>query len=311
MSAASPGRVSARARGGADVAPRAGGERMGLAAIVVGRSASGEALLAEPRLDLPGLFEWREGDSVRLFRLALDAAAAEVVEVTDEWRTAPQLLKARLRALARARRQRLAVRRAEEAAERRAVEEGSALRANEERKRHDEIFIMPRAPFDDVGPDSRPQRVADRWIRMAREGMIDGISLKAAQQFRRDFAVAGLERLHAAPLELKVDGSGMAEPERADAQIDAGNAVWAALAALGGLSRPSGSIVYTCVGHDRAVKEWCWQEGVGAGRHRDEKRASGILIGALSALGAHYLDRDQREEVRLRFRSDERRRAAR
>ena len=263
--------------------------------------------MAEPRLDLPGLFEWREGDSVRLFRLALDAAVAEVVEVTEEWRAAPQLLKARLRAAERAHRRTLRARRAEAAAERRAVAEGSALRASEARRRHDEIFVMPRAPFDDSGPDSRPQRVADRWIRMAREGMIDGTSLKAAQQFRRDFAVAGLERLHAAPLELKVDGSGMAEPARADAQIDAGNAVWAALAALGGLGRPSGSIVYTCVGNDRAVKEWCWHEAASAGRHRDEKRASGILIGALSALGAHYLHRDSREEVRLRFKSDERR----
>ena len=280
-------------------------ERMGLAAIVVGRAESGEALLAEPRLDMPGLFEWREGESVRLFRLSAGSGAAEVVEVTEDWRAAPQLLKAKLRVAARARRQMLAASRAEAAAERHAAAEGTPIRATAARKRHDEVFTMPRAPFDDSGPDSRPQRVADRWIRMAREGMIDGTSLKAAQQFRRDFAVAGLERLHAAPLELKVDGSGKAEPERSELQIDAGNAVWQALTALGGLNRPSGSIVYTCVGHDRAVKEWCWQEASAAGRHRDEKRASGILVGALAALGAHYLHRDPREEVRLRFETGE------
>ncbi len=292
-------------RSGVAAGVRRRGGRMGLAAIIVGRDEGGLPLLAEPRLDMPGFFEWREGERIRLFRLAAGEESAEVVEVTEEWRAAPQLLKARLKSTARARRQMLAASRKHEMAERRGEEEGTPVRATAERKRHDEVLDLPRAPFDESGPDSRPQRIADRWIRMARDGTIDGTSLKAAHQFRRDFAVAGLERLHAAPLELKVDGSGNAEPDRADAQIEAGNAVWQALTSLGGLARPPGSIVYTCVGHDRPVKEWCWQERAAASRHRDEKRASGILIAALAALGAHYLHRDARDEVRARFKTGE------
>ncbi len=284
----------------------AGSARPEPGAIVVGRDGAGRPLLAAPRLDVPGLFEWREGDSVRLFRLEAGAGGPQVVEVTEERRAAPPALKMRLKAAARAKRQELAARRAQEAAALRAAEEGAALRATRERQRHDEVLALPRAPFDECGPESRPQRVADRWIRMARDGMIDGMALRAAHQFRRDFAVAGLERLHAASLELKVDGSMDAEPRRAEVQIEAGDALWDALKALGGLGRPPGSIVYACVGHERTVKEWCWQQTASAARYGDEKRASGILIAALAALGAHYLDRDAREEVRERFRTGER-----
>lgn len=277
------------------------GTPVGLDGIVIGRDGCGRPVLAEPRVDIPGLFEHREGESVRLFRLETGQGVPAVVEVTETIRVAPIVALAKRAAAERARRRAFAAKSAREAAELRAAAEGAAIRATAERARHGEVFEMDRAPEGERGPDSRPQRVGDRWIRMARDGKIDGPSLTAAHQFRRDFGFAGLETMHSAPLERKVDGGVGPGPNRSDRQVDAVNAVWGALRALGGIGRPAGSIVYACVGLERTVKEWCWQEAAATGYRADEKRAAGILFGALAALAGYFTHQDARPEVRQRF----------
>jgi hypothetical protein len=160
-----------------------------------------------------------------------------------------------------------------------------------ERARHDPIERLERAPFDEHGPDSRPSRVKDRWVRMEAAGSIDAGMRRAAHRFRRDFAVAGLEALRAGPL-LRLPRTGRAA-DPSELRLDARQAVWAALEALGGSASPSGSIVWHCVGRDETVKEWALRQSWSGRARLNETAAKGVMLTALWTLAEHYRRRDK------------------
>jgi hypothetical protein len=63
--------------------------------------------------------------------------------------------------------------------------------------------------------------------------------------------------------------------------------VWNAVLAVGGLSSPGGSCLWHVVGWEKSLKEWALEQGW-SGRRVSQEAASGILIGALGTLEAHY-----------------------
>lgn len=176
------------------------------------------------------------------------------------------------------------------------VPEEGPIPATPERGQHDPLERLDRAPFDDRGPDSRPMRVKDRWIRMEENGSIDAAMRRAAHRFRRDFALAGIETLRASPL-LRLPRTGVA-PDPTERRLDARQATWAALDVLGGASAPSGSIVWHCVGRDETVKDWAIRQSWAGHAPLNEAAAKGILLAALWTLADHYRRIDKAERVR-------------
>lgn len=167
------------------------------------------------------------------------------------------------------------------------------VQATPERGRHDPVEPLARAPFDDRGPNSRPMRVKDRWVRMEESGTIDGTMRRAVYRFRRDFAAAGLETLRASPLQ-RLPRTGVA-PEPTEHRLDARRALWAALDALGGASSPSGSVAWHCIGRDETVKDWSLRQSWAGRMVLNETAAKGVLLAALWLLADHYRRLDKAE----------------
>lgn len=174
--------------------------------------------------------------------------------------------------------------------------EDTPVPATPERSQHDPIERLDRAPFDDRGPESRPMRVKDRWIRMEESHSINAGMRRAAHRFRHDFTVAGLETLRASTL-VRLPRTGVA-PEPTERRLDARRATWAALDALGGASAPSGSIVWHCVGRDETVKDWAIRQSWAGRAPLNEAAAKGILLAALWTLADHYRRIDKEERAR-------------
>jgi hypothetical protein len=63
--------------------------------------------------------------------------------------------------------------------------------------------------------------------------------------------------------------------------------VWRALTAVGGIASPAGSCLWHVLGCEWSVRQWAQREGWG-GRRVSEEIASGVLVGALGVLQAHY-----------------------
>jgi hypothetical protein len=82
-----------------------------------------------------------------------------------------------------------------------------------------------------------------------------------------------------------VPGTGR-EPELNERQLHARRRVHETMAALGGISSPSGSCVWHVVGLQRSVREWAIRQGWG-GRPVRQEQAQGILVAALGMLAAH------------------------
>jgi hypothetical protein len=70
-------------------------------------------------------------------------------------------------------------------------------------------------------------------------------------------------------------------------RADARNRIWSALEALGGIASPAGSCVWHVVGCEWSVKDWALRQGWG-GRPLSQETASGVLVGALGTLQAHF-----------------------
>jgi hypothetical protein len=164
----------------------------------------------------------------------------------------------------------------------RAVSE-QAIEPSPERRRHGRIERVSRQIADQRGDPARPFRAVDTLAAMERHGTITSSMRQAADDFRRDFQIAGLDTLRAMPL-TRLGGSGGA---LSDARLDARRRVHRALTGLGGPGSPAGSCLWHIVGLEQTLKGWALREGW-SGRPIGEKTAAGVLIAALGALAQSY-----------------------
>jgi hypothetical protein len=154
-----------------------------------------------------------------------------------------------------------------------------------ERLQRGDVEAMPRAIADEEGRVSRPYRVVDTLGMMLRKGTITPAMRQAADDFHALFVVASLETLHA--VDLLRAPQPFRELPPSLRQAEARKKVWAALKALGGGASPAGSCVWHVVGCEWSLKQWALRTGWG-GRPLSQEAASGVLVGALGVLQAHY-----------------------
>lgn len=161
-----------------------------------------------------------------------------------------------------------------------------------ERAQHDPVERMGKQILDADGNIGNPFRVVDIVLIMLRRQTITEQMAVAGWRFRDDFALAGLVGLRAGSF-VRVGGSGQGDAPSVRQQA-ARDRVHGALAMLGGRTSPAGACLWSVLGEGMNIREWSLREGW-AGRPLKRETASGILVGALGALVAHYgLDRPAR-----------------
>ena len=157
-----------------------------------------------------------------------------------------------------------------------------------DRRQHGQIEPVPIA--DAAGRPARPYRVVDTLMLMERRGSITAGMRQAGEDFRRRFAIAQLDPLHA--LDLSRLSLGDKPSRRSDhapgLRVEAARiAVWRAIRAVGGIASPAGSCLWHVVGWERSLKEWAQEQGW-SGRRVSQESASGILVATLGALEGHF-----------------------
>jgi hypothetical protein len=158
-----------------------------------------------------------------------------------------------------------------------------------ERLRRGGIERFEGAIADEAGRPARPYRSVDTLLAMFRRRTISAGMLQAAEDFRALFHAASLDPLRVSDL-ARIRGPSPAFEARLGArQEDSRRKIGTALQALGGIASPAGSCVWHVVGCEWNLKEWAAREGHRpGGRPLNPEAASGVLIGALGMLQAHF-----------------------
>lgn len=140
---------------------------------------------------------------------------------------------------------------------------------------------------DEDGWPIQRYHVTDTVTRLMRNGLIEGDWADAVARFRQDHRLAHFQPLGVRDL-LKAQTSigGLIE----DRVEDARERVSRAVARLGGLAAPLGSIAWDVIGTEMSLNAWCERQRLAFGRHFRHDVAAGILIGAAGALAAHYAE---------------------
>lgn len=155
----------------------------------------------------------------------------------------------------------------------------------QERWRRGDVEVMTQTIADDDGRPARPFRTIDTLAAMERRRTITPAMQQAGEDFRVLFMLASLDPLHALdPARVPL---GRQEAPMTLRQAEARKKVWQALQLLGGIASPSGSCVWHVIGCDWTLKDWALRAGW-SGRALSQETASGILLGALGVLQAHY-----------------------
>ena len=143
-----------------------------------------------------------------------------------------------------------------------------------------------------ASPPPRPARFVDTVAAMERRGSITPGMAEAARRFHKQFCLAQLDPLKAVDIGRertpRSEGGFQHFGGTPGARIEvARTAIWNAVLAVGGLGSPCGSVLWHVVGWQQSLKGWALERGWN-GRHVSQEAASGILIGALGTLEAHY-----------------------
>jgi hypothetical protein len=162
---------------------------------------------------------------------------------------------------------------------------GDEVRPTPERFTQGLVERVPQAIADEVGRPARPYRAPDTLSVMLRKSTITSAMYQAGEDFHALFVTAALNPLRAADLLRLPDGA--REMPMSLRQAEARKSVWRALKTLGGMSAPAGSCVWHVVGCEWTLKNWAQREGWN-GRSLSQEAASGILIGSLGVLQAHF-----------------------
>ncbi len=154
-----------------------------------------------------------------------------------------------------------------------------------ERRRQSLIERAAQVIADEQGRVARPYRAPDTLTLLLRKNRITPEMHQAGEDFHALFLTAQFQPLRAADLARLPDG--MRELPLTLAQVEARKKVWDALKRLGGMTAPAGSCVWHVVGCEWTMKDWALRQGWN-GRYFSQEAASGILVGALGVLQAHF-----------------------
>lgn len=167
----------------------------------------------------------------------------------------------------------------------RTVRRADEVAPTPERFAHGAVERLPQAIADEAGRPARPYRAPDTLSVMLRKNTITSAMHQAGEDFHALFVTAALNPLRAADL-LRLPENG-GETPLSLRQAEARKKVWRALKALGGMSAPAGSCIWHVVGCEWTLKDWALREGWN-GRSLSQEAASGILLGSLGVLQAHF-----------------------
>jgi len=150
-----------------------------------------------------------------------------------------------------------------------------------QRAMHGEFEPVETVTYD---KEDRPTRslafkVAGTIERMAKRGAISDLMADAAARFRGDFIVAALQPMRAAQLHERTDVQPYLPQEISFRASRARGRVMAAMRAVG---EPGGSCLWAVVGEEISLKDWALSARI------SDENATGVLIGALGTLKAHY-----------------------
>ncbi len=162
---------------------------------------------------------------------------------------------------------------------------GDEVAPTPERFARGPVERVPQAIADEEGRPARPYRAPDTLSVMLRKSTITSAMYQAGEDFHALFVTAALNPLRAADLLRLPDGAH--EMPMSLRQAEARKSVWLALKTLGGMSAPAGSCVWHVVGCEWTLKNWAQRQGWN-GRSLSQEAASGILIGSLGVLQAHF-----------------------
>ena len=154
-----------------------------------------------------------------------------------------------------------------------------------ERLARGEVERLPRAIADEEGRPARPFHAPDTLLLMERRRTITAAMREAGENFRALFRLAHLDPLRAVDL-AKVPES-VRELHVSERQAEARKRIDAVMRALGGHKSPAGSCIWHVVGEEKSVKDWALRASW-SGRAMKPDTASGVLVGALGVLQAHY-----------------------
>ena len=154
-----------------------------------------------------------------------------------------------------------------------------------ERRKQSLIERAAQVIADEEGRVSRPYRAPDTLTLLLRKSRITPEMHQAGEDFHALFVTAQFQALRAADLARLPDG--VRELPLTLAQVEARKKIWEALKRLGGLTAPAGSCIWHVVGCEWTLKDWALRQGWN-GRYFSQEAASGILVGALGVLQAHF-----------------------
>lgn len=160
-----------------------------------------------------------------------------------------------------------------------------ALAPSPERRARGTVERLPQAIADEAGQPARPYRAVDTLTAMLRKGTITPAMHQAGEDFHALFMTAQLETLRAADLNRMPDG--VRNLPLTLRQAESRKEIWHILKTVGGIASPAGSCLWHVVGSAATLKEWALHHGWN-GRTLSQEAASGVLIGVLGALQAHF-----------------------
>ena len=137
-------------------------------------------------------------------------------------------------------------------------------------------------------PEGRPVtlvRTVDTLARMLKAGTITRSMHDAARDFQAHFTIAAYDATP--PRDMIRVSASRRERTLSHNQVAARERVYRALEALGGITSPGGSCVWSVAGLGHSLREWALHQGWN-GRPVHIHQATGVLITALGMLAVHY-----------------------
>jgi len=163
-----------------------------------------------------------------------------------------------------------------------------------ERRQHDPVALV-----EERDPDGWPVRhcrTVDTIGRLVRSGLVRSEWAVAADRFRRDYRLAAFDPLSANDLGRARGGGG--HGVIMDRVEDARQRLADAIAGMGGLSAPAGSIVWHVIGAELTLKDWSMRQ-VWGGRPLRQEVATGFQTSLKNMdLSAEKIAADDRASAR-------------
>ena len=159
---------------------------------------------------------------------------------------------------------------------------------------HDPVRGFTQPIADDTGAVSMPLLRLNTILRLEQRGVIDRASAEAAERFALLFRVGSLDPLKAGDVSRVPLPPGMSRGDLSTSGERCRRQVTAAMTALGGAGSAAASAVWHVCGLEMSVRQWALST------RRKEGLACGVLVGALSALAAHFAGHGHRPKPRPR-----------